>query len=176
MSKSPSRIEQLGHLLTAMIAVIVGGSSGLMIEPIPVFSTHPELAHIDLREFTRGGKYFGAYARVAKKLGVSRPLVTYTARGKGTARVLKALIDEVRRIDSAAPQTCAPPLTSEELSHFRKGKYRGVFTRVALYLGMEKANVWRVGHGEKSDRVLTAIRAEMARIDAGLAATKGGTN
>jgi uncharacterized small protein (DUF1192 family) len=39
---------------------------------------------------------------------------------------------------------------------------------------METSNVWRVAHGEKSERVLKALRAELARIDAELAAKKAG--
>ena len=174
MSKKPTRLEQLGALFTAMVAVIVGGSSGLMMEPEPVFSTHAELSGIDLKEFQRGGRYFGAYARVAKKLGVSRPLVTYTARGKGTRRVLKALVEEIRRIDAETPRSVTLPLTLAELSHFKTGKYRGVLSRVARTLAMDTQNVWRVAHGEKSERVLRAIRAEMARIDAEIAAKKAG--
>jgi hypothetical protein len=167
-------MEQLGNLFTAMIAVIVGGGSDLMLKPAPVFSTHPELSGIDLAEFQRGGRYFGAYARVAKRLNVSRPLVTYTARGKGTRRVLEALVKEIRRIDSEAPRSAVLSLTVAELSEFKTGKYRGVFSRVARALRMNTQNVWRVGHGEKSERVLCAIRAEMARVDAELAAKNGG--
>ena len=174
MSKKPTRMEQLGNLLTAMIAVIVGGSSGMMLEPTPIYSTHPELAGIDLRDFQRGGRYFGVYARVAKKLNVSRPLVTYTARGKGTRRVLEAITQEIRRIDESDPPQTVTPLFVEDLSHFRSGRYRGVLSRTARALGMETANIWRVAHGEKSARVLAALRAEMARVDAELAAKNGG--
>jgi hypothetical protein len=174
VNKQPTRMEQLGSLMTAMIAVIVGGSSGFMVEPEPIYSTHPELAGVDLKEFQRGGRYFGVYARVAKKLGTSRPLVTYTARGKGTRRVLDAILSEMLLVDHAVPTSRPVPLTIDELSHFRNGKYRGVFTRVARSLNMEHSNVWRVGHGEQSQRVLMAIRAEMARVDAELAAKSEG--
>lgn len=173
MSKKPTRMEQLGALLTAMVAVIMSGSTDLVQKPAPVFSTHPELAGIDLAEFQRGGRYFGAYAHVAKKLNVSRPLVTYTAQGKGSQRVLKALVEEMRRIDMMPPRAATVPLNHDELSHF-KGKYRGALSRVARSLGMDAQNVWRVAHGAKSERVLTAIRAEMARVDAELAAKQGG--
>ena len=167
-------MEQLGNIMTAMIAVIVGGSSGMMLEPEPVYSTHPELAGIDLKEFQRGGKYFGVYRRVANELGVSRPLVTYTARGKGARRVLDALLKEIHRVDQAPPAPHTAPLTESELSLFAKGRYRGAISRVASNLGMETSNVWRVAHGEKSERVLKALRAELARIDAELAAKKAG--
>ena len=174
MSKKPTRMEQLGNLLTAMVAVIVGGQSDLLLDP-PVYSSHPELQGIDLREFRKGGRYYGVYARVARKIKVSRPLVFYTAKGKGTRRVLLALLSEIRAVDNMpAPPTIAP-LSSLEISQFRTGKYRGVITRTACVLGMDVQNVWRVAHGEKSKRVLTALRAEMARVDAELASKKGGS-
>jgi hypothetical protein len=160
-------MEQLGNLLTAMVAIIVSGSSEMMTKPAPVFSTHPELSGIDLAEFRRGGRYFGVYARVVKKLGVSRAVVTYTAQGRTSRRVLEALVEEIQRVDVEGAPVLTSPLNRAELSHFATGKYRGVFTRVAQSLQMQTANVWRVGHGSKSERVLRAIREEMARVDSG---------
>jgi hypothetical protein len=168
MSKKPTRMEQLGNLLTAMIAVIVSGSSNLLIDASPIVSRHPELTGVDLRDFRRGGKYFGIYAKVARKLSVSRPSVCRTVQGYASERILSAVIKEIRQIDTYGGPDLPTPLSQEELSQFRNnGRYRGLYTRVARDLGMQTANVWRVGHGAASTRVLTAIRAEMARVDRG---------
>lgn len=169
----PTRLEQLGTLLTAMIAVIVGGSAADLLDP-PIYSAHLELKGVDLREFRRGGRYFGVYARVARKCGVSRPNVTYVAQGKGSRRILRAIIEEIQAVDRAPSSEGLAPLSQTELRCFNRGsRYFGAYTRVADRLGMEHSNVWRVAHGSKSQRVLRAIREEMARVDAEVAAKEG---
>ena len=91
-------MEQLGNLLTAMIAVIVSGNAGILLDS-PTYSRHSELEGIDLREFRRGGKYFGTYARVSRDLGVSRPSVCRVVQGYASRRILDAVLREIRRID-----------------------------------------------------------------------------
>ena len=167
-------MEQLGNLLTAMIAVIVSGNAGILLDS-PTYSRHSELEGIDLREFRRGGKYFGTYARVSRDLGVSRPSVCRVVQGYASRRILDAVLREIRRIDEHGGPKLPTPLSPMELGQFGSGgKYRGVYTRVAKNLGMLHSNVWRAAHGETSARLLTAIRAEMARVDAELAGKKGG--
>ena len=97
--------------------------------------------------------------------------------GEGHAisrRVLAAVLKEISLIDSH-PENNPLPLSDEERAEFKRGsKYFGVYARVAASLGMLNSNMHRVARGKvRSPRVLLAIRAEMARIDAELEAEKG---
>ncbi len=48
----------------------------------------------------------------------------------------------------------------------RAGAYRGLFSRVAKELGLERSHVRRVAFGERqSKKVEAALRAEIARIE-----------
>jgi hypothetical protein len=126
------------------------------------------LESIDRREFRNGGKYYGTCARVAKKLHVSPGFTSLVACGKETsARIIQALVAEVRRID-ATPDLSPLPLTASERAEFtRGGKYYGALTRVAKSLGIRPSNMHRVVRGKlRSPRTLAAVRAEMTRIDA----------
>jgi uncharacterized small protein (DUF1192 family) len=144
--------------------------------PKPAVFDFKPLAAIDRREFRNGGRYHGAMTRVAKSLGVSENMVEMVSRGKSTsARILKALKDEIARID-ANPKLSPAPLTDEERRQFaRGGKYYGVVARTAESLGMLACNVHRCLRGKtRSPRILAAIRAEIARVDAEIAAKSGG--
>jgi hypothetical protein len=167
-------MEQLGNLLTAMIAIIVGGQSALLAEAAPIRSELAELAGIDLKEFRQRGRYYGVFALVAKQLHVTSGYVARTVRLEKCPRpIVEALLKEMRRIDRRKPAAASPPLTSRELCQFKNGKYRGIFTRVGASMQMRPGDIWAVGRGKRrSERVLAAIRAEMARVDAGSASKK----
>jgi uncharacterized protein YaiE (UPF0345 family) len=162
--RQPTRMEQLGNLLTAMIAVIVSGSSDLMVSsgvgPIPCLS----------RESLRAkGKYRGVITRVTSKLGVSRTLVRKVCTGEASsARVLAELLAEVRRVDGLPTQAKAKPLSCAELAQCRNGgRYAGIYGRVAKKVGCARTTIAAAARGEYTfGNHLTAIREEMAVMDA----------
>ncbi len=139
MSKAPTRMEQLGNLLTAMIAIIVSGSTDLLIvppEPIdPIFKTPP----------------FGIYSRVARELSVSACAVRKVALGQWKSeRIAAALLAEAAR--------CKPGKSSD---------LYGMYSKVAHELGVTPQHVSHVDKGlHKSQRVSTAISLELQRIAA----------
>ena len=140
-----------------------------------VFPPGP-LEGIALREVRNGGRYYGVFTRVAQNLNVSTAAVEQCSRGTlHSKQILKALISEIERVD--ADKSLHPPaLTMSEYAEMQRGgKYYGISSRVANSLGMHPSNMPRVTSGKiRSPRVLTALRAEMARIDAELAAKSGG--
>ncbi|MDR3723288.1 MAG: hypothetical protein P4K83_02210 [Terracidiphilus sp.] len=156
----PTRIEQLGSLMTAMIAVIVSGNSGLLPQ-----KKENLVADIDPHELRNGGRYYGIFGCVAKKLGVTRSYVNAAAHGhRCSPRVRQALLDEIKRIDSI--QTVAPLTPSERKQLTGQRKYRPLSPCVAAALGVANSTVRRVINGERNrPDVLAAIRAEMERIN-----------
>lgn len=184
MSNRPSRMEQLGNLLTAMLAVIVSGQTDLLIgKSDPAESPEPKpkrrftksavfdsavFSHIDRREFRQGGRYHGAYGRIAEELGVSKHTVEGASRHpQMSSRITAAILAEVARID-ASPQLSPLPLDESERAQFRPGgRYYGSLARVANALGVLPSNMHRAIRGnQRSPRIIAAVRAEMARIDA----------
>ena len=117
-----SRMEQLGNLLTAMIAVIVGGSSDLLVEP-------PRLRlGVDAQFFLYGGKYYGVLARTSVRLGLPRTQMSIAIRCPNRwPEVTEAIKSEMREVDALPEQELIEVLTEEERSGFkRKGKYYGI--------------------------------------------------
>jgi hypothetical protein len=95
----PTRMEQLGNLLTAMIAVIVGGDCDLLTEPETVNSN----LTITLLNTSR---FRGIYSRVAKKLNVSPQHVREVALSRRrSARVTRALERELSIINKVGRAT-----------------------------------------------------------------------
>ena len=161
MNRRPSRMEQIGNLLTAMIAVIVSGSSELLV-------VSPESKN----KFESGGIYSGVFKRVAAELKLSSTYVRQVYRGKyDSARISEALAIEIRKCDEEAGKSPEPqPLTRQELAEFARGrKYFGVYSCAALKLGISRTTANMVARGSRvSRKTLLAIRAEMQRIDAAL--------
>ena len=179
MSKKPSRLEQLGYLLTAMISIIASGSSDLLTENAPIPSRNPLLAEIDLRDFRRHGKYWGLAVRVAQQLRLSHSHVHRVLLGDSQSlRVAQAISDEMKLIDkqSAPSPINADGLSAEEISEFsRGGRYFGLKASVAKQLGISQNTVCKAARDPKNSRpTYRAIRAEMARVDADIAAKSGG--
>jgi hypothetical protein len=176
MNSQPSRLEQLGNLMTAMIAVIVTGTFNSKVikrsgKPLPNTFAVEKLRKINRLDFRTGGRYNGAMKKVAHELGVCRGSVEAAAQGRvKSGRILDALVKEIDRRDREA-EIRPLPITEEERAAFgRGGKYYGVNTRVARQLGMLPNNAHRVLRGKyHSPNILRALRAEMARIDADLA-------
>ncbi len=170
-------MEQLGNLLTAMIAVIVSGNAGVLLDP-PIYSIHPQLSGINLREFRHGGRYFGVYARVARKCDASAVSVRNAVTGKGNSlRLLNAFLSEIKRVDSSPTPDHPQALSAAERKLFLPGgKYCGLLLRTAKSQGMSTGNLRRVAAGkQRNDKVLLALRRAMAHVDAEPSAKKGGT-
>ena len=145
-------------------------------KPKPTCFDFGPLQCIDRREFRNGGKYFGLFTQIAKDLSVNPSTVEMVSRGaRISERILNAIVAGVRRIDSD-PQLSPQPLSPFERAQFaRGGSYYGVSTRVAKSLGMLNSNMHRALRGKtRSPRILASVRAEMARVDAELAAKNGG--
>jgi hypothetical protein len=183
MSKKPSRMEMLGNLLTAMIAVIVGGSSNLLSEPSQRAHSIGRFNSLPLEtlvEFRRGGKYFGLYAEVARATGCAPTNVVSIAHGRlQSSAIIAVLTKRIGEIDAqmiVAKNPAIPTLSPEVLAQMKPGgKYFGLYARVARSLGVNKSNVRRTAIGHvTSRRMLDAVWSEMARVDAELAARKVG--
>lgn len=171
MSKNPSRMEQLGSLLTAMIAVVISGQSDLLIK-----NSRFILPNANPRDFKPGGKYFGICKSVARKTGVTRGHVNDVAWGRsGSPRVRSAFLNEIELIDALTP---TKPLSPAEREQITSGeKYKGIYPRLAATLGVSKSTVRRVILGLRTDQrierqILAAVRKEMARIEAVLEETE----
>jgi hypothetical protein len=173
--KRDSRLQQFGALFTAMIAVIVSGGCELLCDDSDEIS--PEIfAQIPHREFQRGGRYFGAFSRVAAQTNVTPGYVCHVACGRmRSARVMTAISREIRRCDAAAATPCEGFTAAERAAFQHGGRYRGVLTIVASNLNVRRDTVSRTVRGDHlSARITGAVRAEMARVDAEIAAANGG--
>lgn len=132
-----------------------------------------------LAEFRRGGKYFGLYAETARRRAVQPNYVISVAHGRQlSSPTLAALRVCIREVDAQIPKSTAAgvepfsPQLLLEMGH--GGRYYGIYARVARSLGLQRSNVAHVARGEAtSRRVLLALRAEMARVDAEIAAKNG---
>lgn len=189
MSKNPTRIEQLGALMTAMVAVIVSGSSDLLIsDPVPNPSTQYLNLPVDiLRKVTSpcAGPYYGMASQIAREVGVHRSVVNEVLHGRSKSDrvvpVVLARICEIEQIEDPSAITSPRPQKLEvfslkDLEQFKYGgRYYGICARVGCSLGVSGSNVSHVVHGRKiNKRALDAVRAEMDRVDAEIAA-KGGS-
>lgn len=174
MSDPTSRLEQLGYLMTAMIAVIVSGHSDLTPpangEALKQI-TSENVYKIDRKEFLNGGRYFGVFSRVSASLGVTPSYVSHISNGTmRSEKVLNAIASEIRLIDERFREIPSDRLSPVERAEFRAGgKYWGIYQRVARSLGLDHSSVSKVGRGlSASKRVITVIRIEMAKVDAAL--------
>ncbi len=180
--KQPSRFYAAGFLMALAVRVILNGRFNITRATPQTAKAKPStfdfepLKYIDRREFRNGGKYYGALTRVAKHLNVNASTVEMVSRGACISkRVLEAIIAEVERIDSDSKASPLPLSAAEKAQFSRGGKYYGASSRVAASLGMLNSNMHRVLRGkQRSPRVLSAIRTEMARVDAELAVKNGG--
>jgi hypothetical protein len=183
-------MEQLGNLLAAMIAVILNGQSDLTVMPQkenvapadlpkPAYGYYARAGHAlppeILHEFQRGGKYFGALAFVARKLGVYRQTVEKVAHGKAQSRrILAAIQDRLIEIDREASLDSAglkPELLAEFLTG---GRYVGLQRLVATRCRVSPTYVSKIAHGVyENDGIMEQLRAEMAQVDAKIAAKNG---
>ena len=176
MTEHPSRLEQLGELLTAAIAVMIAGDSGLTKRRSRRPRSRPLLPEIDRRHFRQGGRYCGALSKVAKDLGI-KPATAHQVFSGFTVsdRVASAIRREIRRLDRVTrPEDWS--LTEEEKALLKLGgAYRGVAARAAARLHTSHQHISRCVAGKyRSRRVVAALRKEIARVDAEIAAKKGG--
>lgn len=186
MKSAPSRLEQLGNLLTAMIAVIVSGRSDLMLTESPAneapqsapgpwvarIGKHPHLPHEVLVEFGSGGKYHRVCARVAARLGRTQSHVHNVAFGKNPSlRIMAEIQSEIKAVDEhllARLPEKAQVLSAEVLAQISRNgqKYYGIYPRLARQLGVSAYVVRYVARGvTKNDRIFAALLSEVARID-----------
>lgn len=206
MSKKPTRMEQLGNLLTAMIAVIVSGSSDLMLaneENDYLFSPQAlALNYIDIDpsirlQFRSGGKYNGTLRRIARDLNFGRSHVERVFHGATRSHIVaNAIIEAISEMEGpdglhnlislrpAPPRSprpkrtsapSRPPFSEAELKLFRNKPYRGIQKGIVASLGVSETLVQQVIHGHaRSARVLAEFKSAIKRVDAELAAKKGG--
>ena len=133
MKDQPSRLEQMGQILTALIAVALTGASDLTAtskpQPIdPAFAARPP---------------FGIYSRVARRLGVSPSFCRKVALAVFvSARVAHALLDELAQLRSAGrAATYATTRFNIQRSPF------GTYSAIARKLGCTPQHVRRVALG-----------------------------
>ena len=185
MSKTPSRMEQLGNLLTAMIAVIVGGSSDLLGgDPPPEPSLIEKLAASyyvlppDIStKFRPGAKHCGVLARISREIGLKRGCASNNFRGLSKSkRVGTAILAEIVKLEgdeflSRVITRSTPhdsPFTAEERKQFGSGgQYGAVRSTVWTALHVHPATVGACIRGTLvSPRIVAALRVEMAAVDA----------
>jgi hypothetical protein len=122
-----------------------------------------------------GGRYYGLYARVAAKLGRTSSHVGRVARGyRRDDTALQSLRAEMAIMDAepASPKLLPPSMAQLE-SMRCGGRYYGCMGRAAHAAGLSLVSISNAAHGKaKSQRALTALYAEMARIDRELEASK----
>lgn len=99
MSK-PTRMEQLGNLLTAMIMVVLSGSSDLLLEA-DISAEPTGIADVGAAaQLYRTRMIRSIQSRIAKQLGVSRCHVSLVANGRRVSKkVTAALAEEYARIE-----------------------------------------------------------------------------
>ena len=184
MSRQSTRWEQLGNLLTAMVAVIVSGKTDLLFDqmedqPSRIEEIASGLLEIpkDIRmKFRTGGPYCGSMKEIANRLDVTAGTVSNVFRGAARTKrialaILQFLVDrEGEQVldlvsNRVSPYDC--PFTSEERGGFRrKGRYYGALAAVARKFALARGTVSMVVRGESSsERIVDALRAEMRRID-----------
>jgi hypothetical protein len=132
----------------------------------------------EIKEFCRRGKYNGILKKVKDSLRVPSLGVWRTLHGlSNRPRVRDAIRAEMNKI--GPPRLvipCAEPLSALEKKEFRTGgRYRGLHKILADKTEVNRTYISRIASGKvKSDRILSALREEMARVDFELAAKKAG--
>jgi hypothetical protein len=121
-----------------------------------------------------GGRYYGIFSCVAKKLSVSPVSVLRVWNKQITsARISEALAAEKEKRDNRSfkPRQPLSSISPEEHLLFQFGnRYYGVIAEVSKDLGIRRSVVSRVASNKKSSyRVLTSLREAMGRRDAALA-------
>ncbi len=182
--KAKGRVATSIDLICAAFAVLLLGDSGISLSqggspnpscPVSSDGLSPDL----LSKFRFGGRYFGCYSRAAKATGLSTRIIQNVAHGKQRKhfdKVMVALRKAMADVDASSEQPPQPidPSLLKEFS-FAWGRYYGLQSRLGRQLGCGTANVNHAIRGtNKSARVLRAVHAEMARVDAELAAKQGG--
>jgi hypothetical protein len=156
-----------------MIAVIAGGSSDLLLSPAEIRAKRSVFQGVDPRLFRMNQRYSGIYKRVAERMGLTRRYVTAIGEGwQKSNRVSLELRAEMAKMDAEFLDRPAP-LTAGQISQFKRGgRYFGLGSRTAQSLGLSKSAGTKAIHGggRRGLKVLTALRAEMARVDAQIAA------
>jgi hypothetical protein len=181
--KRPTRMEQLGNLLTAMIAVIVGGSSDLTTDlPSPDFealaSNDPVLPTNILCQFKPGRRCMGAVAEIAHEQNVCWSTVRKVLYGQTINRTIMAAVlrkiaercgaESLRSLKFGMPvRKKHSPFCIEEVRKFRhSGPYFKVKKDVAHRFGVQLATVSDVISGKsKTHRILTALRDGIKEIE-----------
>jgi len=137
----------------------------------------PPLTPKQRDEMERGGKYYGLTTEVCRILGCTRNTVHAVATGNSWNQpILAELQKRMGKRDVLAVSPLLPRLTPEQMRHFRYGgKYHGLYTVAAKRVGCNKDTVsWNARKGMYSNKGLTELYEEMARVDAELAAKQGG--
>ena len=131
--------------------------------------------------FRPGRRYNGLRAKVARHFGLSGSFIGNVIRGfYDRPDIIEALRTEMRVADVRSAQELDPqfePITAAEQRHFRKNwKYSGLQRLVAEQLGVSRNSVSAVcTRRNNTPRIVSTLRAEMARVDAEIAAKSGGT-
>lgn len=135
----------------------------------------PALTEAELRLFHAGERYQGLAREVGKAIGRSAMHVLRVARGLSIEASTLSSLRTAMRVRDSAPDTFTSPLTLDQQKGIaRDGLYFGLYTTVGRALGINPSFVGRVASGRaKSARVLSAIRAELARLDSEYASAKG---
>jgi hypothetical protein len=173
MNEQPSRFSQAQILIAALFAVVLTGEmpKGGPISCCPS-QRLPSLTDAELLLFGKGKKYHGAFTTVAKKLGISSNTVVTVAKGRGQSRrIIPALREEMARIDEKIAPVLVPISTEEREAFQRGGRYWGLMKKVAR---MRRVSTSTISMASQSPHNYTdsflALRTEMARVDAEIAA------
>jgi len=170
------------HIANAILTTIVRleGERALDLVYTKSSAYDPPFTQKERRQFGLGGRYYGVQSKVRARLNVSPDAVSCVVRGETCSRsILAALREEMKEADSAPaafPDPSARPFSKEERNLFSRGrKYFGVYGRVASRFKVQRVTVYSAAAGHhRSERILAAIRAEMARVDAEIATRGGG--
>lgn len=158
MTEQLSRLEQLGTLFTAMIAVVLTGGCDLAYgdsaapaAPVPIAAP---TALIPIAEEFAHRPPYGIYSRVAKRLGISAQYTTRVALGKEVnERVALALIQELRN----PPEPARAATYAGTILENCPVRY-GAYASIARSLGCTTGHVRDVAVGiRKSARVMRAL-------------------
>ena len=176
--KPKTRLQQLGELLTAMIAVVLSGQANILLGNEDAGKPSSRLFEIkrfgdsrlcdyDRRDFLSGGRHFGVFARARKRIGVSSDTFRrYSLRAKMPDGAFHALMLELGAVEDR-PLAFPEPLSFAESSQFAAGgKYSGITRRVADRFNVPVLNFHaRLRSKYPSIEILQAVREEMRLVD-----------
>lgn len=168
MSKQPTRFSQAQILIAALFTVVMTGKMPAEPKIKPPRKLSNKIRNGRRSEFSRGGRYEGIIAEVAKECGVAKGYVFNVKWGsKTSARISKALQLAVQKRDEQ-PWIAPPQLNSRQREQLRKSKrYAGLRVQIAKDLGVRKVIVYNVVSGcTSSARITQALLDAMARRDA----------